>query len=150
MAAAGRIVLTEKLYQVRELVNQAAAAGFKGIRFAIEMTWVLGPDIPAAKLEHWEATLNNLFTPAFPGRMICQYNRSRLGPQVLLAGLHTHPQTVFGEEVCANPFYEAPLILDGDGNNHCDDRTSAAKVEWIIGQIRGGRAAEKQREELIA
>src|SRR5262249_9903902 len=72
----------KKVVQVRSIIEEASAAGFSGIRFGIEMTWTLGPDITARKLEHWEATLNMLFEESFPVRMICQYNRNRLSPDV--------------------------------------------------------------------
>jgi hypothetical protein len=41
--------------------------GFKGSRFAVEMTWALGPEISADQLEHWEATLTR-FLKSFPLR----------------------------------------------------------------------------------
>src|SRR5436190_8474515 len=47
----GPLSSERKNYQVREFINRAAAAGFKGVRFAVEMTWTLGPEINAADLE---------------------------------------------------------------------------------------------------
>jgi PAS domain S-box-containing protein len=127
-------------------MDEALKAGFKGIRFAVEMTWTLGPDIEADRLEHWEATLNTLFSPGFPGRVICQYNRSRLDAAAMLAALHTHPRIILGDHVHPNLFYEAPLILDGKDTAG----STAAKVEWMISQLERARAAEKEREELVA
>ena len=66
-----------------------AAAGFPAVRFAVEMTWTLGPDINAARLRHWEATINTIFTPDVPARIICQYSRKRLAPEAIEAGLAT-------------------------------------------------------------
>jgi hypothetical protein len=51
------------------------------------MTWALGPDISIDLLEPWEATINTIFVPSFSGRMACQYNRSRLGPDMILAAV---------------------------------------------------------------
>jgi PAS domain S-box-containing protein len=137
---------TRKALQVSRLVDEALKAGFKGIRFAVEMTWTLGPDIDAKQLEHWEATLNTLFSPGFPGRIICQYNRNRLDPIAMLAALHTHPHIILGDHVHPNLFYEAPLILDGQGGAEAP----AVKVDWMISQLKRARAAEKEREQLIA
>src|SRR5262245_39792990 len=136
----GQLSSASKALQVQQMIDESEAAGFKGVRFAVEMTWTLGPDIEAPQLEHWEATINTLFLgPGFPGRIICQYNRSRLAPEVILAGLYTHPLAILGEHVCSNPFYRAPLILDsysrgrvksnGNGNGH--DISTPAKVEWM-------------------
>jgi len=63
----GELSSEKKSQQIREVMKQAAAAGFMGIRFAVEMTWVLGPDISASQLEHWEATLNTIFVPGSAG-----------------------------------------------------------------------------------
>ena len=154
----GQLCSKRKAQQVRKFIGESAAGGFKGVRFAVEMTWTLGPDIEAHKLEHWEATINTLFVPDFPGRIICQYNRSRLAPDVMLAALHTHPLAILGEDVCPNPFYQAPLILDqnghddadgnGNGHNHRPRIDSNAKVSWMVSQLRNAHASDLPRQEL--
>ena len=74
---------------------------------------MLGPDIEVADLEHWEASINNLFNPGSSRRIVCQYNRSRLSAEALLAAFHTHPLAILGNHVYPNWFYEAPVILNG-------------------------------------
>ena len=137
----GKLSSKKKSLQVLHLIDEAAKSSFKGSRFAIEMTWALGPEIDASDLEHWEATLNTIFVPGFSGRIACQYNRSRLSPEVLLAAFHTHPLVILGNQVYPNWFYEAPLILHG--------KSSAARVEWMISILERTRAAQREREELI-
>lgn len=127
-----------KAAQVREFVDAAFAAGFKGIRFAVEMTWTLGPDIGPERLKHWEATINRIFIPGFPGRIICQYSRSRLSPAVVETSLCTHPLAIIGSQVYPNPFYEAPLILDGS--------SEADRLDWKLSQLK--KAQEDERERL--
>ncbi|HEV2394730.1 MAG TPA: MEDS domain-containing protein [Verrucomicrobiae bacterium] len=155
----GALDASKKARQVRALIDEAAAAGFKGIRFAVEMTWILGPSISAGELELWEAMLNELLLREFPSRMICQYNLSWLGPEILLAALHTHPVAVLGEEFCRNWFYRAPLILGS--HNRASEPSSlaspiagerispAAELDWMTLQLRSARETEKQREELV-
>jgi PAS domain S-box-containing protein len=152
----GLLSSESKARQVQKLIDESEARGFKGVRFAVEMTWTLGPDIEAHQLEHWEATINTLFLgPGFPGRIICQYNRSRLTPEAMLAALHTHPLAILGEHVCPNLFYEAPLILDShshgrgniDGNGNGHDISIPMKVDWMLTQLRRARIAEIQRQE---
>src|ERR1051325_1320998 len=41
----GPLASDRKAAQVRQFIQQAMADGFRGIRFAVEMTWTLGPDI---------------------------------------------------------------------------------------------------------
>jgi PAS domain S-box-containing protein len=139
----GRLNPRRKLRQVSQFVDEAANSGFKGTRFAVEMTWTLGPDISAAKLERWEATLNTIFIPGFPGRIICQYNRSRISPEVMIAALRTHPLAILGNQVHPNCFYEAPLVLRDNG------RSNTARLDWMVSVLRQIRAAQRQREELI-
>ncbi|TAK05981.1 MAG: GAF domain-containing protein [Candidatus Manganitrophaceae bacterium] len=109
----GELDSEKKAAQVRRFIDAALSAGFSGIRFAVEMTWTLGPDISAARLKHWEATINRIFVPGFPGRIVCQYSRSRLPAAVVETSLSTHPLVILGPQVSPNPFYEASLILDG-------------------------------------
>ncbi|NKE69465.1 MEDS domain-containing protein [Candidatus Manganitrophus noduliformans] len=127
----------KKAAQVRQFIDAAFAAGFTGIRFAVEMTWTLGPAISAERLKHWEATINKIFIPGFPGRIVCQYSRHRLAPAVVETSLNTHPLAIIGQTVYPNLFYEAPLILDG--------RSEADKLDWMISQLKNARLEEKKR-----
>src|SRR5918996_3685028 len=137
----GRLSAKKKSRQVLDFINRASEAGFKGTRFAVEMTWILGPDIAARDLERWEATLNTIFVPGMRGRIACQYNRSRLSPEVMLAAFRTHPLAILGQHVYPNWFYEAPLILN--------DKPNHARIDWMISVLQRTRAAQREREELI-
>jgi PAS domain S-box-containing protein len=139
----GNLSSEKKTRQVLEFIHQASQLGFKGSRFAVEMTWILGPDIGADRLEHWEATLNTIFVPGFSGRIVCQYNRSRLAPGALLAALHTHPLAILGDHVYPNLFYQAPLILNGNA------KSNSARVQWMISVLERSRITQREREELI-
>jgi PAS domain S-box-containing protein len=142
----------EKFQQLQNLIQQAIEAGFKGIRFAIEMTWMLGPEINARKLERWEAAINKLFARNFPGRIICQYNRSQLAPEALLAALHIHPYAIIGPEICSNVFcHDTPVLK---GHSHLDasgkDISSDAKqVDWMISQLKQSRVAERRMNDQL-
>jgi signal transduction histidine kinase len=137
---AGALNLKRKSAQVRNIIQAARDGGFNGIRFGIEMTWTLGPDITATRLQRWEALLNELVAGEFPIRMVCQYSRARLDPRALQVALRTHPHVVFGERVYPSLFYEAPLI-----SNRISETD---KVNWMLTQIEKARAAEKTRELL--
>jgi signal transduction histidine kinase len=137
-----------KASQVRSLIADALASGFNGIRFGVEMTWTLGPDIDVERLSHWEATINTIFTPKVPGRIICQYSRRRLSPMMIEAALSTHPIAIIGPTVAPNPFYKAPLILgNGDVSGKSDPET--ARVDWMISQLQWARAFQEEREQRI-
>jgi signal transduction histidine kinase len=135
-----------KAEQVRAIIDRALADGYAGIRFCVEMTWTLGPDIDVNLLRHWEATINDIVTPQSPVRIVCQYSRARLHPDVIQAGIITHPLTVIDGDVCTNQFYEAPIILNG---GHSRVEAGPEAVDWMISQLRWARAYEREREERI-
>jgi two-component system, LuxR family, sensor kinase FixL len=136
----GELDSARKSLQVRQFIDEALQAGFKGVRFAVEMTWTLGPDISVDKLKHWEATINTLFVPGVPGRIVCQYSRHRLSALAIQAGLSTHPIAIL-DDLCANFFYEAPVILDG--------KSETERLDWMISRLKEGRAAEEEREKAV-
>ena len=140
----GRLDSAGKAGQLRDCINAARADGFNGVRFAVEMTWILDPDLNAEDLAHWEATIARIFVPGFAARIVCLYNRSRLSSDVVLAGLHTHPVAVIRNQPHDNWFCEAPLILNGQRK----PGANAERVEWILGQLEKARALEGQRLEL--
>jgi len=137
----GKLHSQKKAQQVRGIIDATLGAGFKGIRFAVEMTWTLGPEVDFEELRHWEAMLNTIFVPGFPGRIICQYNRARLPPAVIQAALETHPTAILGSRVCPNLFYEAPLILE--------ERSETDRLDWRLAQLTEAHAAQQEREDLI-
>lgn len=131
----------KKLAQVQGLIEAAQAAGFDGIRFAIEMTWTLGPNIMSPRLQHWEATLNRLAEFRFPTRMICQYNRARLSLRTLQAALRTHPQVILGSRIYPSIFYQAPLLTG--------EQSETGEPDWMLAQLEKAYTAETAREALI-
>lgn len=138
----GELDSDRKAAQVRELIDAARQAGFRGIRLAVEMTNALSPNLDAARIEHWEATLNTLGTSDFPVRILCQYNRSRLSADAVIAALHTHPTVIVGEHVCPNVFFHAPSLLNGDSG-------AGARAEWMIAQLKQHRISALEREALV-
>jgi signal transduction histidine kinase len=141
----GQLESMKKAAQVRNIIEEALSAGFAGIRFGVEMTWTLGPDIEVERLRHWESTINTIFSPHLPARIICQYSSRRLSPEVIQAGLRTHPLAVIGMELCPNPYYEAPPADDGVEPVHDAD----ARAEWMVSRIRWARAFENERLERL-
>jgi signal transduction histidine kinase len=144
----GELDSAKKAAQVREIVRAGLEAGFHAVNFAVEMTWTLGPDIDVEKLRHWEAVINTVFTPETPGRIVCQYSRKRLTPEVVRSALSTHPIAILGVEVCPNPYYEAPLIV-GDNVERVQAVPETDRLDWMISRLRLGRAVEREREERV-
>jgi hypothetical protein len=48
------------------LADNAGKRGLEALRFAIKMTWLMGPEICAAHIELLEAKFDMIFVPDFP------------------------------------------------------------------------------------
>ncbi len=90
-----------------QAVQSAKAAGFTALRVTGEMTWALGNAADVERLIEYEARLNN-FLPANEALAICQYNRRRFAPEIILDVIRTHPLVIFGNMVCHNFYYTPP------------------------------------------
>jgi len=91
-----------------EATAEASATRFSGLRTILgEMTWAPGTSNGTAKLVEYESKLNRFFRD-HDARGICQYNRTRFSPELLLGIIRTHPLVVYGGIVCKNPYYIPP------------------------------------------
>jgi signal transduction histidine kinase len=87
---------------------EATAARFSGLRTVLgEMTWALETSVSTDKLLEYESKLNH-FVHDHDARVICQYNRNRFSPDLILGIIRTHPVVVYGGTICKNPYYIPP------------------------------------------
>jgi PAS domain S-box-containing protein len=99
--------------------QEAAVAkddGYSGMRGAGETDWVLdnGPGV-----ERWlkyEARLTEVMADC-DCLVLCQYNRARYPPELLLGIIQTHPLVFYDGAVCRNHYYApaAELLPPGEG-----------------------------------
>ena len=92
---------------LRAATEQALAEGYPALRVTGEMTWALGGAPGSDRLIEYESKLNDFF-PGSPCLAICQYDRRRFGPAVLLDVISTHPAIVVGTEFYDNFYYTPP------------------------------------------
>ena len=95
------------IYFLKETTDATKAAGFKALRVTGEMTWALGNDHGVDRLIEYESKLNYFF-PHSDVLAICQYNRNRFKPDIILEVIHTHPIVIYGDMVCENLYYIPP------------------------------------------
>ena len=88
-------------------IAEAGAAKFSGLTLLGEMTWVVGASNGTARLIEYESKLNRLVRD-HDARVICQYNRKRFSPELILDVIRTHPLVVYKNIVCKNPYYVPP------------------------------------------
>ncbi len=89
---------------LRSETDLAKEQGYACLRVTGEMTWALRGLPGSERLIEYEAKLNEFF----PGSLcmaICQYDRRRFDPEILLDVLTTHPIAVVGTRIYRNPYF---------------------------------------------
>ena len=113
---------------LREATDQAVVDGYAALRVTGEMTWALRGLPGSERLIEYESLLND-FLPGSRTLAICQYDRRRFEPGVLLDVLRTHPFVAVGEEVVANPYFLPP-----DGFRSAD-RPASDLARWMANLV---------------
>ena len=99
---------------VRNETEIALAQGWSGLRFTIEMTWLLTRRPGSHRIMEYEA-LANRFICSSKCLAMCQYDRRYLRPELLLQALSTHPVVVMAGCVHENPYYRvSPPFMKKD------------------------------------
>lgn len=95
---------------LRSETEKALSEGYTALRVTGEMTWALHGLPGSERLIEYEIKLNNFF-PGSKCLAICQYDKRRFSPTILMDVLHTHPIAVLGTKVYDNPFYIPPAEM---------------------------------------
>lgn len=115
--------------------------GYPALRVTGEMTWALRGLPDSERLIEYETRLNEFF-PGSKCVGLCQYDRWRFDPAVLLGVLHTHPTAVIGAEVYDNFYYIPPAELLGRD-------IPTAKLRHFLEKLAERKRAEAERERLL-
>jgi len=110
--SAGRFEPERMIALLRSETERAVAERYKALRVTGEMSWALKGLPGSDRMVEYEAKLNTFF-PGSPCLAICQYDRRRFDPRVLLEVLETHPLAVIGTEVYDNFYYMPPQDFFG-------------------------------------
>lgn len=93
---------------LKEETDRALAEGYTALRITSEMTWALRGLPGSERLIEYEKKLQEFF-PRNRCLAICQYNKRRFPPDLLLDILQVHPLVVLGTEVYENLYYRTGL-----------------------------------------
>ncbi|MBW7956885.1 MAG: MEDS domain-containing protein [Deltaproteobacteria bacterium] len=128
---------------LKENTDTAIKAGYSALRVTGEMTWALGDYPGADRLIEYEARLNYFLTDE-RALAICQYNRNRFKPEIILDVIKTHPDVIYGNIVCDNQFYVPPDEFLRPGQQ-------GLEVDRLLGAIssRAKRTAELKRTNAL-
>ncbi len=122
--------------------DTAVAEGWSALRVTGEMTWALRGEPGSERLIEYESKLNDFFLGS-RCLAICQYDRRRFPPEVLLDVLCTHPSVLFGEELVPNLFYLPPKVFLSDGASGRFVQWATALVEYQRAQDERARSQEQ-------
>src|SRR3989339_120023 len=113
----------EMIQYLKESTELALKQGYTALRATGEMTWIFGGEPGTDRLIEYESKLNT-FLPTHPCLAICQYNKIRFSPEVLMDVIQTHPLVIVGEHVCRNAYYIPPTkaLLTKKNRYHEIDR----------------------------
>lgn len=81
--------------------------GPRNVRATAEMVWALEAIPGAEYLMVYESRLN-YFIPGKPWISICLYNLNKFSGAMIMQVLQTHPYTISGGVITANPYYQPP------------------------------------------
>ena len=110
--AGGRFDAERMLKMVSDVIDQALADGFTGLRACGDMSWLLAGAPGSGQVGEYEARLNRVFSGARAGAL-CQYNRKRLPPSEIDMALITHSTAVVAGQLKFNPFFQNALPSNG-------------------------------------
>ncbi len=124
--------------RLRAETERALAEGFAALRVASEMSWVQRGLPDSKHMIAYEARLNDCLLDR-QCLFLCQYDRRRSSPAVLLDALRTHPVAVIGTTVHDNFYYIPPAELLSRG-------PSAAELRhWLDNLSSRQQTVEKWR-----
>ena len=129
----------EMIALLRSETEKALTEGYRALRITGEMTWVLRDLAGSARLIEYEATLNKFF-PESKCSAICQYDRRRFDPDVLLDVLATHPIAIIGTGIFDNFYYIPPKDFLGN------DPEAAKLKHWLDSLVERKRAEDARCE----
>jgi len=92
------------------IVRDASRQGFPLTRFVTQMEWALQPSCRFEDLLEYEARANERWLrqdgPINP--VICTYDLTKFGGEIVVDVMRTHPMTIIGGILHENPFFVPP------------------------------------------
>ncbi len=113
--------------------------GYSAFRVTGEMSWALSGLPGTERLIEYENKLNR-FLPAHKSVGLCQYDKRRFSPEVLLDVLRIHPHAIIGTEAYSNFYYLPPEKLLGE-------KPVESELELWIHNLKEYSTAQRELEE---
>ena len=127
---------------LRVETGRALTEGYSALRVTGEMTWALRGLPGSERLIEYEMKLNEFFHGS-ECLAICQYDRRRFEPEILINVLRTHPIAVVGTNIYDNFYYIPPACLIGK-------KVEAAVLQRMFQNLLDRNRIEEERKQLTA
>jgi PAS domain S-box-containing protein len=129
---------------LRQETDRTVGEGYAALRVTGEMSWALRRLPGSNHLIEYESKLNS-FLPGSRCLALCQYDKRRFPPELLLQVLATHPIAVIGTETFENVHYISPEVF------LAQDFSTAILGHWIEGlrirrRVKAGEDALRESE----
>ncbi|HNB24735.1 MAG TPA: MEDS domain-containing protein [Candidatus Melainabacteria bacterium] len=92
---------------IQQMIADAYADGFNGLRGAGDMSWALDANITAKELIAYESSCNRIFEQ-LPLMGMCQYDQRSFHPETVRMLVKTHPTIIKDGHVFKNPHFVPP------------------------------------------
>jgi hypothetical protein len=103
----GRFDMPAMLSMIEEVLRDAPRQGYPGIRFVAQMAWAATGSPGISDLIEHEARVNYI-SPQFKDPLICVYDTTKFGGDIVIEVLRTHPLALVGGVLYQNPFFVPP------------------------------------------
>ena len=123
----GEFSIEDMTSYLAENVDAAIREDFDLLRAAGEMSWVLPGPPGWDDLFRYESALNHA-VEQMPAILMCLYDLQKLGADMLIEVLHTHPKVLLDRTVIDNPHYVDPTEYSPPAGFTSANRYSMVKV----------------------
>ena len=95
---------------LEEVLASGPRKGYPITRLVAHMEWALENRVGVDRLVEYEARLNYVL-PLYKDPVICTYDLTRFGGDVIIDIMRTHPLVIIGGILQHNPFYVEPDVF---------------------------------------
>lgn len=105
------ISIADIMRRIRERVDAAVAAGFRGLLLLIDMSWIL--QVPSGIAHHgeFEVALQELMLGSLPLQTVCLYHLSKFPEEMTLDAMRTHSRVLTEDGEFENPHFLPPRVF---------------------------------------
>jgi hypothetical protein len=113
----GKFSADEMRDRIKDFVHHSISQGFKAVRAAGEMSWVLRILEDSSELMVYEASLTE-FLKKLPVSGICIYDTNKFNGSTIFDVLKTHPFIIINDRIHQNPYFTPASVFLKNYHSH--------------------------------